>query len=291
MNKPSDKNGDSLEVWLRTVNENYRRQEIPPVQRPFKAVAELSVKTGQPIRLDSGLAGKVFAWFQANTKPGSHAIGAMFTGAFYYDTCFWPVTIPIGYGRFHLDPLNGLETMPPALREGLWQDPVARSIYLQYWADCFDYAYGADLLLKPTRLDARAHKFFQNADAELRKAVAALLTLRPTLKAILDFRMATEIFLKSFLIQEKNLADPQLRALRHDIDRLAKACFEAKADKEFQFIEQGSKLFPDIAERYEGEAKPSREVFDAAFLAQRAAATITRHFSSQDIRPQIWPRP
>jgi hypothetical protein len=253
----------------------------------MKALSELSTRISRPIVIGSPLADQVFEWFKTNTKPGAHAIGAMFTGVFYYDASFWPVTIPVGYGEFHLNPLNALESMPAPLRQTLWQETTPRGVYLHYWADCFDYGYGVDILLRSERLDERARRFLKNADGELRTAVAPLLTLRPTLKAILGFRMACEIFMKVFLIQEKNLSDQDLRTLGHHIDRLARACSDVRPLKEFDLIEQGANAFPGVAERYDGEPKNPYVVFDAAFLTQLTAATITRLYSPYDTRPQM----
>ena len=74
------------DAWLGEANERYRHLQIPPIGRPFKALSELSTKSG-PIAFDLPVAAKVFSWFQANTKPGSHSIGAMFSGAFFFDAC------------------------------------------------------------------------------------------------------------------------------------------------------------------------------------------------------------
>ncbi len=90
---------EQLPKWLAQTNENYRKKNIPPKRRPFWALSDLAKQFNTQINFGSDLANKVFDWFTANTKPGSHAIGTLFTGVFYFDACFWPVSVPIGYFR------------------------------------------------------------------------------------------------------------------------------------------------------------------------------------------------
>ena len=99
---------DITEAWLVAANERFRQLNIPPKRRPFEALRELSVSQRLSIGLNSPAAEKVFKWFLAHTQPGSHAIGALFTGVFYYDACFWPVTVPVFYGRVQLNAFDAL---------------------------------------------------------------------------------------------------------------------------------------------------------------------------------------
>lgn len=278
-----------LETWLLGENEKYRQAEIPPIGRPFRALSELSKTFRLCVAFDSPVAIQVFQWFEANTKPGEHSLGAMFTGAFLYDASFWPVSIFIGYGQFRVSPIEALDTMPPKLKEIFWRDPAARNVYLHYWLDCFDYSYGFDSIRADKRLNTRAEKFLGNGDEELRGAMAALLAHRPTLKAILALRMACEIFLKTFLIQEKNLTDAYLKKMGHKIGPLANECFGLRPYREFQIIEQGAHIFPEVSDRYDGDLKAPSIVFDAVFLTQLAGATVTRHFSDWDTRSHLTP--
>lgn len=289
--KPEDifpnQTAEKFEAWLQNTNERYRATQTPIRRRPLQALSDLSVQFNCAVSMVSPLAERVFKWFAAHSPPGAHTIGAMFTGVFLFDTAFWPVDIPVGYGQFRVSPLDSLTTMPAPVRESLWQSAEARPVFLSTWVDCFDYAYGADVLLRDGTLGERAKKFLENADAELRGASAALLTHRPTLKASIGFRMACEIYLKVFLLEERKLSDSELRALGHRIHALAAACYAVKPHKEFRILEQGASAFPEVSARYDGTSGDPKEVFDAVFLTQQTAATVVRHFSSQDSRSQI----
>jgi len=95
-----------LDGWLQSTNARYRSEEIPHRHRPFKALSDFSREFNCSIDLAPPTANTIFEWFEAHSQPGSHAVGALFTGAFYFDACFWPLYIPLGYGTFTLNALD-----------------------------------------------------------------------------------------------------------------------------------------------------------------------------------------
>ena len=152
---PSMIDPQALENWLSSANARYRADEVPPRHRPFKAMSDFTREFNCSLALDSPIAKAIFDWFYKHSQRGSHVVGALFTGAYYFDACFWPLYIPLGYGTFSLNALNCLETMPEVLkkqisqsREDLWQLAL-------YWADCCDYAYGVDDIGKEGKLSKR----------------------------------------------------------------------------------------------------------------------------------------
>lgn len=273
--------------WLHEANERYRKEGVPLVARPFRAFEELSKSTGKSICLSSEAADKIAKWFEANTKAGAHAIGPLFEGVFLFDACFWSLTIPIFFGQCRFDPLDSLPSMQQSIKNALWHAATSRNEFTNHWACCLDYALGVEALLKDNILNPRARSFLENADKELRGANSQLLELRPNMKAILGYRMATEIFLKVFLIQTQNLSENALKNLGHKIDTLAQQCSSIEPIPEFAIIENAARIFPPVSDRYDGTEKTAKEVFQAATITQLTAATITRRFSGQDIRDQI----
>jgi hypothetical protein len=67
--------------------------------------------------------------FEQNTKSGSHYVGPLFIASFYFDACFWNLFIPIGYGRFRLDPFELLKTMPDVIKESIKKDSQAKAFF------------------------------------------------------------------------------------------------------------------------------------------------------------------
>ena len=86
------------EEWLEKKNENFRKSDVPHMQRPWLAWSEWAKLTGKPIAMNDDVVAKIFSWFEKNTKAGSQQIGPMYTGAYYYDSCFWPIFVPVVCG-------------------------------------------------------------------------------------------------------------------------------------------------------------------------------------------------
>lgn len=277
----------TLEDWLNSANARYRVEETPPRQRPFRALGDFSREFKYSLSLDSPIAKSILDWFYKHSAPGSHAIGSMFTGAFYFDAYFWHLHIPIGYGTFSINAFDFLETMPQAVKEHLAKDQEYSSNLALYSADCCDYAYGIDELKMANRLSSKASLFLNNGDRELRGAVAQLLLSRPNTKAILALRMACEIFLKVLLIQEKNLTDSQLKNLSHKIKDIAGECFLATSIPEFEAVAISANVFPEVSERYDGGDWKLSEVWSALFIAQVTATAVVRYYTGRDLRSQI----
>lgn len=279
----------TLDNWLTSVNARYRAEEIPPRHRPFRALSDYSREFKCSFTLDSPIAKSILDWFYKHSAPESHAIGSMFTGAFYFDAYFWPMHIPIGYGTFSINAFDCLETMPETVKEHLAKSQQDSTNLALYWVDCCDYAYGFDELQKSNKLGSKAVTFLNNGDRELRGAVAQLLFPRPNTKAILALRMACEIFLKALLIQEKNLTDSQLKNLSHKIKDIAADCRLATGVPEFDDVATAANVFPEVSERYDGDEWKLSEVWKALCIAQVTATAVVRHYTNQDIRSQVFP--
>lgn len=278
----------TLKDWLNSTNARYRTEEVPPRHRPFRALSDYSREFQCSLMLDSPIAKSILDWFYKHSAPGSHAIGSMFTGAFYFDTYFWPLHIPIGFGTFSINAFDCLETMPEVVKEHLANSPQDSSNLALYWVDCCDYAYGLDELQKSDKLNSKALAFLNNGDRELRGAVAQLLSSRPNTKAILALRMACEIFLKALLIQEKNLTDSQLKNLGHKIKDVSAQCYSATLVSEFDTVAKAANVFPDVSERYDGDERKFSEVWNALCITQITAAAVIRYYSGRDMRPQVF---
>jgi hypothetical protein len=278
----------ALNTWLQSANDRYRAAELPLKARPFHAMSDFTKQYRCSLGMNSPTAKAIFRWFEEHSPPGAHAVGSMFTGAFYFDTCFWPLHVPIIFGRAKIDALNTLETMPEPLRDELQRSREDMWRLAFYWVDCCDYAYGLDDALKSNTLDLRARDFLVSADAELIGAVSQLLIQRPNTKAILGLRMATEIFLKTLLIQETDVDETRLKRLGHKLSDLAESCFAATAAPDFKDIARNATAFPEINERYDSAEWPLIQVWHAAVIAQATAATIVRKYSGRDMRPQVF---
>jgi hypothetical protein len=74
-----------LENWLQAINGQLSDEEIPYIRRPFEAIGRLSTERKISVTIPSALADDIFGWFEKHSPAGAHALGSMFTSAFYYD--------------------------------------------------------------------------------------------------------------------------------------------------------------------------------------------------------------
>ena len=280
-----DKQG--LEEWLISKNAQYRAEEIPPSNRPFKALGDYSREFNCVFSFDSVIAKIIVDWFYKCSTPESRYIGSVFTAAFYFDACFWPLEIFLGFGQFSINPLDCLDTMPEELKIDISKNPQSFNNLAFYWADCFDYAYGFDEIQECGKLNSTTLSFLKNADLELRGAVAQLILPTPNTKAILSLRMACEIFLKALLVQERNSTTLELQKFGHNIKNIAEACYSATNVAEFNLVANGADVFPNVSERYDGNEKSLAQIWRALCIAQIAATTVVRYYTDRDVRLKL----
>lgn len=272
------------EDWLIAANKRYRANGIEPALRPMKAIGDICDELNSSIVFGSPAERKISDWFRENTKPEAHVVGSLFTGAFFFDACFWEVRIALGFGVFHLNPLDALIEMPPPILSDLEINTNDLKSYFLYWADCMDYGYG---IAEITQLSHRAHSFIGNGHKELLGCYLQLNTSCPNSKAILAARMVCEIFTKSLLIQEKGYMDKDLKRVGHGLVTAAQEAFQAVALPAFELLEKQAYIFPDVSERYDGGEIPLPQLWEAISVAQAVASAVIRQYSGRDIRSQV----
>ena len=266
------------------------RSRTLPLSRPsFRGqVTDLSNEFKITIYFGSKLANQVFEWFEKMTQAGSHAIGTLFTGVYFFDACFWPVSIPVGYGMMKMNALDALETMPKILKEQLQNDVDELWSYALYFVDCFDFTLGSEDIHGDVNILALGKTFLENGEREIRGIVSQLLSARPNSKAILNARMAVEIYLKSLLIIKSGKSEQDLKnEFGHNLTKAINACYTLTSAKEFDVLCPMLNIFPDVAARYTGSEEPIWKVWEAYSIAQAIAAMVVRILSGRDTRPQL----
>ncbi len=273
---------------LEAVNEDLRREDVPHARRPFEAIMRVSKKLGISIAIRSEEADMIFRWFKEREKPGSGAVGSVYTSAFYFDSEFWAVDIPIAYGTVSIGPFDYIREMPEATIELLANSKGAH--YLVFWADCADYGMGFDELRRNKHLSSFGVELLNAADQELRNTVSLLLESRPKSRAILTARMATELFLKSFLALRGELSQMDAKAIGHDLKAGFERLIEVSGLSNWQPIVERLKVFPPISGRYREQVVSNSSLAEALAIAQSLGATTTREFTNRRIIEQIMPQ-
>ncbi|WP_447888288.1 hypothetical protein [Serratia fonticola] len=275
--------------WLENTNDKYRKADIPPRQRPMKAMLEFSVEFKVYVVLGSDLAKKIDHFFESNSKPGEHSMGSLFTGCYYFDSTFWPLNIPSFFGEVSLSPFDCLDDMPESLKIKIEEDNELFNSLLFYWSDCLDYILGYETISSSVNLEPKALVFFKNAHRELIGAISQILLPKPNTKAILSLRLATEIFMKACLVQELKLGDKELMKLSHKLEDIAAECYKTTSEKKYLDVSNDMSIFPNISYRYDGHESKYSEVWKALCLTQKVASIFTRRYSPHDILAQKVP--
>lgn len=279
----------ALQTWLINANNHYGKIGMPHLQRGFAALSDFSKNHNCSLSLDSGTGKEILNWFEANSPEGSHAIGSIFTGAFYYDAYFWPLHVPVIFGAVTIGPFDSLETMPQLIKQQLAASEKDNSRLTRYWCNCVDYGYGHDDLQIDGKVKGRALTFLKSADSELRGAISQLVMPRPNTKAILGLRMAAELFLKTRLVHETDMSEAELRKFGHNIKKLADQCHALTRNSEYAEIARNAHRFPDISARYEGSDWPHHEVWNALIAVQSCAALFCGDLAGRKISNSLRP--
>jgi hypothetical protein len=275
------------EEWLETVDAKMGSEGVPYRQRPFQAIRTWSLENDCPVWYGTEFAGRIFAWFEQHSAPGSHNIGGMYTGVFYFDAYFWPVEIPLAYGRVNLDALDSLGIMPSSIKARLSQHRGTLIEYMGLWTDCLDFGYGCDDIEKSRRLAGFAGRLFASADHQLRATVSLLTEHEPNAKAMDSARMTTEMFLKTFLAAHGALTEPGAVKIGHDLRLALTKCLEIKADSELRNLAGRVEQFPGINSRYDGRIYTPSELWLAYGTSQIAASATVRSLSNRNARGTI----
>jgi len=276
--EPTDK-------WLEQINEEFSRRGVAHSKRPWEALTRWGGSTGTINRLDGKVAEKIFNWFAQNTKAGSQKIGPMYVGVFYYDTCFWPVFVPVVYGTVRLSPFDFLKTMPGIIIKRLMLDSKKCIEYVSVFIDCVDYAIGFD---GRGELCQFANELLCSGDQQLNATVSLLLEDTPNPKAIESARMATEMFLKALGAEKAGLTEEDAKnKIRHDLEKALTICSPADTKSELKTILHRLSIFPGIGDRYKGAVRPGRELWAAYGVAQFVGTAVIRILTGVDMRDTV----
>jgi hypothetical protein len=274
--------------WLEQINEELRKKDIPHKRRPWEAWMEWANYSGEVSSLGDENVEKIFAWFEKNTKAGSQNFGSMYVGAFYYDSCFWPVFIPVVFGTVKLDAAKSLRTMPDTIKSRLTRDVDDFINYLAVWCDCYDYGFGIEELSGNKSIGAFGQELLSSGNQQLTATVTLLHEDIPNPKAMESARMATEMFMKAFLASKIELTEKVAKdKIGHNLEKALKLCLDADSNSELQVIQTSLTCFPEIWDRYKGTEKTPSELWQSYGVAQCAGATVVRSLTGRDSRKSI----
>jgi len=271
--------------WLEQINEELSNQDVPHKQRPWKAWMAWSKNASVSTSLGDEDVKKIFDWFEKNSKAGAQHIGPMYTGSLYFDSCFWPIFIPIVFGQVKLDAARSLSTMADSIKSRLMRDRKGFMNYAALWADCIDYGLGIGEAIKKSGVGVFGQELLRSGDQQLNAAVTLLHEDNPNPKASESARMATEMFLKAFLAVKVGLTEKKAKdEIRHDLMKCLDRCLAFDAGSDLQVIRTDLSGFPAIGERYKGLDKTPAELWQGYSVAQFVGTYVVRVITGRDAR-------
>lgn len=275
------------EGWLKKVNIEFRNAGIDQRHRPWEAISRYSTEFNTSVDISSYVAKKIFKWFESHSKPGVHQIGSLYESVYFYDSQFWTVSIPITYGTVKLNALECLPQMSEELRTEIMSQQNQAWDYVAFWADCVDYGMGIDDLRKTPGLNEFGVQLLMSGDQELRAATSILNQHRPDPRAILNCRMALEIFFKSFVALKVGLTEKHAKAIGHNLHKGLDKFIEVSGFDHWEKVRSTLSVFPEIHERYKEQDITSNILWEGYSFAQSIGAVIIREHTDRNTLEQM----
>jgi hypothetical protein len=275
------------EDWLNKINAEFSEENIPHIQRPLEALRRYSIEFRCSIAFGSSEANSIFEWFKANTKSDAHYMGPIFSSTYFYDGEFWDLEIPVFFGTVNLNPYDSLSNMPAPIMQKL-QGHAEKSIeYVRHWADCFDFGLGFDEIREIQGLNSFGKDFLSAGYEELSSAASLLRKTRANPRAVMDARMALEMFFKAYAGLKNLLTEREAMKISHHLDKGLDKMIDISGYEYLRFLKPRLSIFPDISDRYKAQSMSKPELWQAFQLAQMIGALVTRQFSEYDVLSDV----
>jgi hypothetical protein len=272
------------EQWMIELNTRFTRNHVPHSIRDVRAIEEWEKQTGRKITKTSAEFALIDKFFNEYKKIQGVTLGPIYHGVFYYDDCFWQVTIPIIFGQVMVYPDSLLNKCPSSIRYGIKSESQVYMQYLSLWADCMDFSQGYDDLTLMKHANEFWEKLLVSGRQHVDSAVSLLLEDIPNPKAIEQTRMATEMFLKSYLAKHAGKEEERIKAYGHNLEKPLKAICILHPETPLRVIQDIEETFPPISARYTGEKQSWPRLWKAYRLAQFIGATLVRTVTKRDTR-------
>ncbi len=282
---------DISDDYLKGLNAEFSSMGMEHRKRPWEALRRYSSDKGVPVGLSSSAANKIFAWFDVHSKPGVHLIGCLFESVYFYDGEFWKLSIPVSYGRVSLNALDSIIDMPESTQEQMMADNTAAWKYAIFWADCLDYAHGLEDISKDQKLHKFGKELLFAGSQELKSAIQLLGQSSPESRAILNSRMAVEIFIKSFIALKAGLDKKEAKKIGHNLSAGLEEFIKVSGFSHLKDIEDEFSIFPDIHERYSKQSLSRESLWKGFSIAQSFGTLVAREFTGRNTLEQVFSQP
>jgi hypothetical protein len=286
MTLDSEGNWVTFDEWIKNLNIEFRELGIDPRRRPWEAIGRYAMEFNTPVDITSDVAGTILKWFESHSKPGVHQVGSQYEAVYFYDSQFWIVSIPVMFGTVSLNALDCLHDMPEAIKQEMVASYMQAWDYVICWADCLDYGAGIYDFRETQCQDTFGAQLLMAADQELRVATSVLSKHHPDSRAILNCRMALEIFFKAYAALKGRLTEAEAKAMNHNLHKGLDKFVEISERSDWEKIRPILDAFPEVHERYREQDITFQSLWRCYSLTHSVGAAIIREFTGRDTLAQ-----
>jgi tyrosyl-tRNA synthetase len=273
------KAADSTIGWLEQLNELLRTETVHPEKRLLWIWNESSNHIRKSLPYDDQALARLFHWLTSQVQKDPQSLNAVYVGAYFFDSAFWPVLIPLETGGARVDPLDSLNIMPEHTKLHLLSDSRELQNFVAFWAACLDYALGVGKLLR----DKNSSTFFQHlirsGHRQLELNMVQLFEQARDCHLLISARVATEMFLKAFIARKTILSENSARKMGHNLSEALDKCLEIDRDSDLSTIRSELRFLSLIHEP--NLACTSKDLWRAYRVAQFTGATVVRSLTSE----------
>lgn len=267
-----------INSWLDGINKELDEQEILDEHKSKIATWEWNKQKKELKFLNQVGESYIKGWFDDKIEYNVKKIGPEFIGCYFYDFHFWPVIIPLIYGRIKWEPWYSFKSIPPKLLNKILNDSSKYKDLVSFYIICDLYGRRIKRFLNYSGYS----RFLKSANDHLKSTITLLLRNEPSSNSIQSSRMSVELFLKSYIDLTIGLTTSKAKRIGHNLMDCLSECLKIDKNNPLKYLKDSYASFPDISDRYEGTDYSYDDMWKAYHCAQQTGAIICRSFTFQN---------
>ncbi|EQC1054358.1 hypothetical protein ACWBQ1_04860 [Providencia rettgeri] len=253
-----------LNKWLSKLNKEFDELGVEPQHRSIKAIMHYSKEFSVSVDTSSDTAKKIFEWFNNRARVDECRGGSFYDSVYFYDSQFWNISLPVIFGTVNIDVFECLYDMPQIIKDEICQQDEYANEYVSFFESCFSYSMGLRHLNK--NFDKQKIQFLLSGAQELKSATSILSKKQFDSRAIINCRMALEMFFKGYITLIEGLSDQEAKKIGHNLHRGLDKVIDVSGYKQLEEIRSLLCIFPEIHERYQEQDMGRSTVWNAYLL-------------------------
>jgi hypothetical protein len=275
------------------VDEEALATGTSPKQRMLPVAAAMMKRLGYAgsVIVGSGappIVERIMDVYRSLYRPSDLAVGGIHGGIFMFRDVFARVSIPLGYGKISINPLQ-LTDLSPMQLKWLCSRPSDLQMYMDQFTDIIDFAGGVGGLGDYKTPPTDALEIFWLAAFQLQAAAAALSVAFDFRGAVQSALIGAELALKAGLAAIGANEDER-KKYRHNLASAAMAYSAAQPNFDLARVLATTKRLPAFVENRYSPEQPTRiETGHIVMGAQYIAGEVMRQITGFSFRSVLDP--